>query len=68
MSAEKPKPCPFCGSSEIDVEPWHGGGIHKHRVGCANEFCDAAPSVTGKSKPDAIRRWNTRAGDDHDAR
>jgi hypothetical protein len=58
--AATPLPCPFCGSSEIDIEPWHGGGPDKHMVSCAHEDCEVQPGVTGETKQEAIDTWNAR--------
>ncbi len=59
----RPKPCPFCGSTDIDVQPWHGGAPTKHLVGCNrdNAGCDVAPSVSGETREEAIATWNKRA-------
>ncbi len=54
------KPCPFCGTKP-KMEPWHGGGPNKHRIGCQSIRCDASPSVTGESPDEARRRWNKRS-------
>lgn len=53
------KPCPFCGSQPV-IEPWHGGGPNKHRIGCDDEMCHANPAVTGYNKSVAVARWNSR--------
>jgi hypothetical protein len=51
------RPCPFC-AQNAEIQPWHGGGKNKRRVGCSNEFCEAAPSVTASSRARAIGKWN----------
>ena len=51
--------CPFCGTNAV-VERWHGGPKRKHRVGCDNDACPALPGVTGKTRAEAVQRWNTR--------
>lgn len=56
------KPCPFCGAIP-EIQPWHGGAPTKKMIACHNEDCDVAPSVTGESRPEALRRWNTRSAD-----
>lgn len=55
-------PCPFCGWG-AESELWHGGGPRKTMVRCANEYCNAAPCVTGGTRGVALRRWNTRNGE-----
>lgn len=52
-------PCPFCGCEPI-MEPWHGGGVRKKRVGCDNEDCFIQPAVTGTNIKVATTKWNTR--------
>lgn len=54
------KPCPFCGGKRILAQPWHGGGPDKHIVGCHRDTCNSQPSVTGETKAEAIRNWNSR--------
>lgn len=51
-------PCPWCGCRPV-VEPWHGGGKHKHLVSCNGVDCAVRPMVSGPTRPAAIRRWNT---------
>jgi hypothetical protein len=36
------------------------GRIHRHMVFCKTAACPATPAVTGATRADAIRRWNTR--------
>lgn len=55
----KLKPCPFCGVDPI-IEPWHGGGTTKRRVGCENDYCWVMPSVTGPNSTAVAKRWNER--------
>lgn len=54
-----PLPCPFCHALP-DERPWHGGAKTKTMVQCINEYCHAAPSVTGGTRVIAIKRWNDR--------
>jgi hypothetical protein len=56
-------PCPFCGRNP-EIRPWHGGGPDKHLVRCPAEYigdCGGTPSITGETKQEAIKYWNTRA-------
>lgn len=56
-------PCPFCGRQPV-MEPWHGGGPMKRRIGCDSETydeCAVGPSVVGNTPRQAIERWNRRA-------
>ena len=60
MKYPKAKSCPFC-SVEPYIQPWHGGGPEKTRVGCDNDpGCDVLPSVTGETQLEAIKLWNIR--------
>ena len=55
------KPCPFCGSENLSVKSWEGGGYIGYII-CNN--CEAyGPSATDEEK--AIRLWNhaPRVGD-----
>lgn len=53
--------CPFCGTQNIELKPWHGGLPTKRWVGCGNDDCHVQPSVTGDTRAIAVRRWNRRA-------
>jgi len=71
---EKLLPCPFCGGKP-NIEPWHGGEPTKKMVSCpgvyansvmgrcnnAEIICKVAPIVTGETKKEAIKNWNTRS-------
>ncbi len=58
-------PCPFCGSPAT-IEYWHGGRPSKRMIACSgrpnhdNYACDVGPMVTGETRAEALRRWNTR--------
>ena len=47
------KPCPFCGSTDID---WDGGG-HAMFCGACNSV---GPETANESRLDAIAAWNSR--------
>lgn len=51
------KPCPFCGSSEIDPEGWTG--ITAKFVGTSGPECTGC----GATSP-TVEEWNTRAPSD----
>lgn len=65
-------PCPFCGGKP-NIEPWHGGKPTKMMISCPGVYansimghgeevtCETAPMVTGETKKEAIKNWNTRA-------
>lgn len=58
---DKIKPCPFCGSENLSVKSWEGGGYIGYII-CNN--CEAyGPSATDEEK--SIRMWNhaPRVGD-----
>lgn len=57
---ENLSPCPFCGGTPL-CESWHGGKPTKRRVGCDNDECRILPSVTGETRQEAKRYWNTRS-------
>ena len=59
MDSEALKPCPFCGSTDLIVKPWHGGGPAKRLIGCCD--CEVGPYATGEYLDEAITAWNTRA-------
>lgn len=58
MSEEIVSGCPFCGETPT-VKRLQGCG-YKHLVACKTAACPATPTVTGATRADAIRRWNTR--------
>ena len=49
--------CPFCGETPT-VKRFRGQ--YKHMVVCCNDACPSTPAVTGATRADALRRWNTR--------
>jgi Lar family restriction alleviation protein len=52
---EKPKPCPFCGSDDIDTI--FDAGWRKHSVFCPKCW----GSISGQNNKEyAIKAWNTR--------
>jgi hypothetical protein len=63
------KPCPFCGAP-AQIEYWHGGKPSKRLISCSGQAdtlfrdrpitCHVAPSVTGETRAEALRRWNDR--------
>lgn len=55
MSAEL-KPCPFCGSKEIDPRGW----ASTDSAGPACDDCGAATGDVGDTLEENIRLWNTR--------
>jgi len=64
-----PLPCPFCGQQpnvrelvrgRVDDQPWWYVECIKPR----HEACPAFAYTGGPTLPEAIRRWNTRAGGD----
>jgi ribosomal protein L37AE/L43A len=61
---EKVGGCPFCGETPT-VKRLRGGG-YKHLVACTSKACPATPAVTGATRADAIRRWNTRKANTQD--
>lgn len=59
LCAVEAKPCPWCGTQPT-IQPWHGGRPTKRLIGCGNDDCAAAPSVTGQTRREALDAWNTR--------
>ena len=60
---EKLKPCPFCGRKPM-IQSWHGGKATKKKISCSAEYvdeCAVVPMVTGETKKEAIKAWNTRS-------
>lgn len=53
------RPCPFCGD-QPEIEPWHGGGKMKRRIGCNRDSCFVGPSVCGSTPKQALNLWNYR--------
>lgn len=51
------KPCPFCGSCQIEMQQW----TTLCNAACCN--CDAEGPI-GLSKAEAIEKWNDRKGED----
>lgn len=51
--------CPFCGEHPT-MEPWHGGGKMRRRVGCDNDYCPVGPGTVGTTPARAVAQWNTR--------
>lgn len=54
--SEHIKPCPFCGSDEVNVNRTNDDACW---IGCANEACGAETGCEAK-RADAIEIWNTR--------
>lgn len=63
-------PCPFCGAPG-EIQYWHGGRPTKRMISCSGQgdtlmrggrpiTCQVSPSVTGETRNQALRRWNTR--------
>ena len=52
------KPCPFCGSGEIEVCDWEEHTL----IGCLD--CDYAIKCRDCDEDEAIRYWNTRPAED----
>ena len=74
MSEVKPKPCPFCGSADVESCPFgersDGEAYFVYYVACNNCGCNgpyvntSGHNVTGKAARDAsIDLWNWRAHD-----
>ena len=57
---DKLKPCPFCGNTEIRVEPRYSeisGEIYFYKVTC---FMGCYATVGNHDKHKAISKWNNR--------
>lgn len=52
-----PEPCPFCGHEPAVEESWDGFWA----VMCAGD-CFVRPFVRGKTREEALDRWDTRLG------
>lgn len=63
------KPCPFCGSTEIEYEPTYTGGGESHGVMvCLQCGCTVPTSEFGKRVKEPYSEWNRRYGEcDRDA-
>lgn len=63
------KPCPFCGSAEIEYKPMHFGGCESHGVmRCLECGCTVPTSEFGKHVKEPYSEWNRRASEcDRDA-
>lgn len=61
MMSEKLKPCPFCGSNDVEIVESFDGLC----VLCGN--CEATSNDFGKIE-DAIKAWNRRATDEKSPR
>lgn len=59
---EELKPCPFCGSNEIEYKPTHFGGGESHGVmRCLECGCTVPTSEFGKHVKEPYSDWNRRA-------
>lgn len=56
---EESKPCPFCGMLPEYRKDFPTGKLHT--ISCENEECKIHPYALGKSKNEAIEKWNHRA-------
>jgi Lar family restriction alleviation protein len=57
------KPCPFCGSTNIDVieaTNYYGSGISRWTCQCGNEECSVLINKTTLTRAQAIEAWNKR--------
>lgn len=60
--AEKIKPCPFCGSKDIEILEWtFKNDINTWQVEC--QECGVSGSMYS-IKAEAVEEWNRRADDD----
>ena len=67
--SEELKPCPFCGSSDVDVRPEHienapGYGYTVYNAGHATITTGGRKCIawaSAETEGEAIQRWNTRA-------
>lgn len=57
MTDQKLKPCPFCGSDDVDVV----SNLYTY-VTCHNPSCEAYGPICNTTEQ-AITAWNTRAGE-----
>ena len=58
------KPCPFCGCV-ADFEEVTHFGLTKFTVGCSSDYCHGRQSlVTWDRRSEAMKAWNTRAGEE----
>lgn len=54
---EKLKPCPFCGSTNVEISPYGGAKA----VACMDCFCRSEIFEGENTKEKAIAAWNRRA-------
>lgn len=54
-------PCPFCGTTDIELYPCNPKFPKQRRIECGNPGCIARGYDTFYSEREAIERWNTRA-------
>lgn len=59
----KLKPCPFCGSEDVEYTNF-GKGFDMWLIQC--DECEAMFPLLN-SREEAIQRWNKRAGDSNEA-
>jgi hypothetical protein len=57
LSRSIAKPCPFC-MALADIRAWHDPG--SRLVACSNDECHVAPSAYGRTRKQALTRWNQR--------
>lgn len=56
------KPCPFCGSDEIEYKPTYSGGGESHGLmRCLECGCTVPTSEFGKHVKEPYSEWNRRA-------